>query len=143
MPAKLYIVDLSSEERDQLLKLISKGKPSARQTNRARILLQADEGMKDTDIAHTLHTHRTTVERIRKRFVEGGLEKALHEDPRPGKQAKLDEKAEAHLMALACSDAPGGEDHWSLRLLADKLVELGYVESISHETIRQYLEKKR
>jgi transposase len=143
MPAKIYIIDLSQDERSKLLDLISKGKPSARQTNRARILLKADEGLKDTEIAEALNTGRTTVERIRKRFVEGGLEKALNEDPRPGKQPKLNEQAEAHLVALACSDGPGGEDHWSLRLLADKMVELGYVESISHEAIRQYLEKKR
>jgi transposase len=142
MPAKLYIVDLTEEERRTLLNLIRKGKSSARKMTRARILLKADEGMKDAEVAQALNTHRTTVERIRKRFVEGGLDKALNENPRPGQQLKLDEKAEAHLIAIACSDAPGGDDHWSLRLLAGKMVELGYVESISHETIRQYLEKK-
>ena len=143
MPAKLYHVDLTEAERSELVKLISKGKSAARQITRARILLKADEGLKDIEIAGALNTARTTVERIRKRFVEGGLEKALKEDPRPGQQPKLDEQAEAHLIALACSEAPGGEGHWTLRLLADKMVELGYVEAISHETIRQYLEKKR
>ena len=142
MPGKLYIVDLTKEERQGLWDLIRKGKSSARKITRSRILLKADEGVKDTEIAQALNVHRTTVERIRKRFVEGGLEKALNEDPRPGQRRKLDEKAEAHLIALACSDAPGGEDHWSLRLLAGKMVELGYVDSISHETVRQYLEKK-
>jgi hypothetical protein len=81
------------------------------------------------------------VERTRRRFVEGNLEKGLNEDPRPGQRNKLDENAQAHLVAIACSDAPGGREHWPLRLLADQLVELGYVESISHETVRQQLKK--
>ena len=81
------------------------------------------------------------MERIRKRFVEGNLERALNEDPRPGSKTKLDGRAEAHLIALACSEAPAGRNHWPLRLLADKLVALGYVETISYETVRQYLKK--
>jgi transposase len=103
--------------------------------------LRADEGWKDEDIIKALNTSRSTVERTRKRLVEGGLDKALNEDPRPGQRTKLEGKAAAHLIALAWSDAPGGRDHWPLRLLADKLVELGMVESISHETIRQTLKK--
>jgi transposase len=87
-------------------------------------------GWKDEDIIKALHTSRSTVERTRKRLVEGGLDKARNEDPRPGQRTKLDAKAEAHLVALACSDAPRGRHHWPLRLLADKLVELGVVESI-------------
>ena len=90
-----------------------------------------------------LDTSSTTVERTRKRFVEGGLEKALNEDPRPGQQRKLDGRGEAHLIALACSQAPAGHSHWTLRLLAGKLVELGVVDSISHETVRQTLKKTR
>jgi len=74
-------------------------------------------------------------------LVEGGLDKALNEDPRPGQRTRLDGRAEAHLVALACSKAPGGREHWTLRLLADKLVELGVVETISHETVRQILKK--
>lgn len=143
MPAKKYIVDLHADERAKLLELTSKGQVSARKMKRAQILLKADEGLKDKDIVAALNTSRPTVERIRKRFVEGGLEKALNEDPRPGQRSKLDEKAEAHLIAIACSDAPGGRDHWPLRLLADKLVELGLVESISHEAVRQRFEKTR
>lgn len=143
MPAKLYKVDLSHEERAELLELIRKGKPAARKVNRARILLQANEGMNDADIARTLNTSRSTVERTRKRLVEGGLAKALNEDPRPGRAAKLSGRAEAHLIALACSDAPDGHDHWTLRLLADKVVELGLVESVSHEAVRQHLKKIR
>ena len=141
MPAKKYIVELESDERERLLELTSKGQLSARKMKRAQILLKADEGWKDKGIMAALNTSRGTVERTRKRFVEGGLDRALNEDPRPGQRAKLDEKAEAHLIALACSEAPDGHDHWPLRLLADKLVELGLVESLSHETVRKVLKK--
>lgn len=141
MPAKKYIVNLRSDERAQLLDLTSKGKLSVRKMKRAQILQKADEGWKDKDIMKALNTSRPTVERTRKRFVLGGLDKALNEDPRPGQRTKLDGKAEAHLIAIACSDAPGGRAHWPLRLLADKLVELSLVESISHETVRQHLKK--
>lgn len=141
MPAKKYIVKLTEEERQYLLDLTSKGKIGARTMKRAQILLKADEGLKDADIVSALNTSRPTVERIRKRFVEGNVEKALHEDPRPGSKTKLDGRAEAQLIALACSDAPDGHESWTLRLLADKLVELGVVEGISHETVRQYLKK--
>jgi len=141
MPAKKYIVKLESDERNQLLELTSKGASGARKMKRAQILLKADEGWKDEHIIQALNTSRSTVERTRKRFVEGGLAQALNEDPRPGQRTKLDGAAEAHLVALTCSDAPGGRDHWPLRLLADKLVELGVVESISYETVRQTMKK--
>jgi transposase len=141
MPAKKYRVKLENEERDQLLDLTSKGEIGARQMKRAQILLKADEGWKDEDIIQALNTSRSTVERTRKRFVEGGLDQALNEDPRPGQRVKLAGNAEAHLVALTCSDAPGGRNHWPLRLLADKLVELGVVESISYETVRQTMKK--
>ena len=141
MPAKKYIVKLTDEERQSLLELTSKGKIRARMMKRAQILLKADEGLKDAEIMSALSTSRPTVERIRKRFVQGNLEKALHEDPRPGSKTKLDGRAEAQLIALACSEAPDGHERWTLRLLADKLIELDVVESISHETVRQYLKK--
>jgi transposase len=141
MPAKKYVVKLDRAEREQLLALTRKGEIGARKMKRAQILLKADEGWKDEAIISALNTSRSTVERTRKRLVEGGLDKALNEDPRPGQRAKLDGKAEAHLIALAGSDAPGGREHWPLRLLADKLVELGLVESISHETVRQAMKK--
>lgn len=141
MPAKKYMVKLEASERNQLLEMTRKGTIGARKMKRAQILLKADEGWKDADIIKALNTNRSTVERTRKRLVEGGLDKALNEDPRPGQRPKLDGKAEAHLIALACSDAPGGRDHWPLRLLADKLVELGVVESISYETVRQTMKK--
>jgi transposase len=141
MPAKKYLVKLENEEREQLLDMTSKGEIGARKMKRAQILLKADEGWKDEYIIQALNTSRSTVERTRKRFVEGGLDQALNEDPRPGQRVKLAGNAEAHLVALTCSDAPGGRDHWPLRLLADKLVELGVVESISYETVRQTMKK--
>lgn len=142
MPAKKYRVNLEQGEREQLHEMTRKGEISARKMKRALILLKADEGWNDEAIIRALDTSRTTVERARKRFVEGGLERALNEDPRPGQRVKLDSRAEAHLIALACSEAPGGRDHWPLRLLADKLVELGVVASISPETVRQAMKKR-
>lgn len=142
MPAKKYLVKLEGSEREQLLELTRKGVTGARKLKRAQILLKADEGWKDEAIIQALNTNRSTVERTRKRFVEGGLDRGLNEDPRPGQRPRLDGRAEAHLIALACSDAPGGRDHWPLRLLADKLVELGVVERVSHETVRQAMKKR-
>jgi transposase len=141
MPGKKYIVDLTNEERDDLLTLISRGKPSARKVTRARILLKADEGFIDRDIAAALNTSTATVEQIRQRFVEGGLDKALNERPRPGQKYKLDGTASAYVIATACSTPPEGHQRWTLRLLADKVVELGLAESVSHETIRALLKK--
>ncbi len=141
MPAKKYIVTLTNEERQELLALTRAGKISARKMKRAQILLKADENWKDKDIIAALNTSRSTVERMRKRYVEGGLDKALNEEPRPGAKRKLDGRAEAYLIALACSDPPEDSDHWALRLLADELIELGLVESITHEAVRQYLKK--
>jgi len=141
MPAKVYTVDLTEAERQEVLTLLRKGKTGVRKITRARILHKADEGLKDAEIASALNTSPSTVERTRKRFVEGGLDKALNEDPRPGRVPKLGEREEAHLIALACSDAPDGHDHWTLRMLADKVVELGFAESISHEAVRQRLKK--
>ena len=142
MPAKKYLVTLTDEERQELLKLTGVGELSARRMKRALILLRADEGWKDREIVAALNTSRPTVERIRKRYVEGGLEKALNEDPRPGARKKLDGRAEAHLIALACSEnGPDDNDRWTLRAMADELVELGLVDSLSHEAVRQYLKK--
>jgi transposase len=112
-----------------------------RKFKRAMILLKANEGLSDPQIMAALDVSRPTVERIRKRFVLGGLDKALEEDPRPGQRRKLDGRSEAILVATACSQAPEGHDHWTVRLLAGKLVELGVVESISHETVRLTLKK--
>lgn len=137
--SKLYVVDLTDEERTGLRDLVRKGRLSARKLTRAHILLRADEGVVDTAIAEALHVHVATVERTRRRFVEGGVEWALSERPRPGKARKLDVKQEAHLIALACSKPPEGRNRWTLRLLADRLVKLEIIESISYETVRRTL----
>jgi len=143
MSKKRYIVDLTKDEREQVLDLTRKGKVSTRKVTRARILLKADEGWTDEQIVAALDTSLSTVERTRRRFVEGGLQKALNDDPRPGAKRKLDGRGEAHLIALACSEPPDDHEHWALRLLAERLVELGLVDSISHEAVRQTLKKIR
>ena len=142
MPKKTYIVDLREEERTFLLDLIQKGEHSARKLNRARILLLADEGKSDREIAEALHTGTATVQRTRQRFVEGNLEGALNEKRRPGGRRKLDEKGRAILETLAHSKPPDGRKRWTMQLLADQLVELQVVESISHETVRQEVKKR-
>lgn len=141
MPRIRYIVDLVPDERDQLLQLIRRGKPSARKVTRARILLKADEEVADEEIARLLNTGLATVGRVRKRFVEEGLENALNEKPRPGRERKLDGKHEARLIAEVCCPAPTGHARWTLRLLAERVVELKLADSISHETVRQILKK--
>ena len=147
MPAKRYKVTLEDEERQYLLALISKGKSAASKLTRARILLQADQGPQgpacsDEQIHQALHVGRMTVERTRQAFVEKGLEAALNRKKRetPGNQ-KFDGKTEAHLIALTCSTPPKGQKRWTLQLLADKMVELEYFESMTSETIRQHLKK--
>jgi transposase len=139
---KLYVVDLMKEEKAELLELVRKGEARVRKMNRAHILLLADEGRTDKDIAQALHTSPSTVERTRRRFVEGGLEHALNESPRPGGRRKLDgHQQEAYLVALACSDPPEGKKRWSMQMLADRLVELKVVDEISDETVRRTLKK--
>ena len=140
MPAKKYIVDLTADEREQLLQLIRRGKQSARKVTRARILLKAADGLTDEQIASALDAGVATIERTRKRFVEENLV-ALNECPRPGARPKLKGKQEAHIIALSCSKAPEGHTHWTLRLLAGKVVELGFAESFSHESVRRMLKK--
>lgn len=139
--AKRYRVTLTDPERTHLLTLIKKGTVSARQLSRAHTLLQADAGATDEAIATALHRGMATVARIRKRFVEEGLEAALAERARPGGRRKLDGKQEAFLIALACSPPPEGRQCWTMQILADKLVELRMVEAISDETVRRTLKK--
>lgn len=141
MPGKRYKVELCQDERSELEGLTRKGQVSARKMKRAQILLKAAEGWRDADIAAALDTGQSTVERIRRRFVEGGLARALNEDARPGQKRRLDGRAEAHLIALVCCERPDSQARWSVRLLADKLVELGVVDSVSYETVRQTLKK--
>jgi len=141
MSKKIYIVDLTEEERAYLLDFIKSGEKSARKLNRARILLLADENKSDREIAEVLHTGASTVQRTRQRFVEGNLEGALNERPRQGRSKKLDEKGEAILETLAHSKPPEGRKRWTLQLLADRLVQLKVVDSVSYETVRQEVKK--
>jgi transposase len=150
MPTKRYLVELTPEERQQLAQLVSSGKRSARTITRARILLMADQApggpaWHDDRIAEALGCGRRTVGRVRQRLVEEGLEAALSHRPqqRPSAAPKLDGAGEARLIALACSQPPDGRDGWTLQLLADKLVELRVVDSVSYETVRRVLKKTR
>ena len=140
MPKKKYIIDLSTHEREQLQQLIRRGKTSARKLTRARVLLKAADGFTDEEIVAALNVGIATVERIRKRFVEAGLD-AINERPRPGKKPKLDPKAQARLIAEACSKAPDGRKHWTLQLLADRVVQLKLADSCSYELVRRALKK--
>ena len=146
MTMKRYVVDLSKEESEQLERLTSKGTIGVRKLRRAQILLSANEGLTDRQIAQVIGASVSTVERVRKRFVEEGLEASLSERPRIGGalQRKLDGHQEAYLVALACSDPPegSGKRRWSMRMLAERLVEVGIVEEISGETVRRKLHEK-
>jgi len=144
---KKYIVTLTQEERRTLQAMLSKGKAAARKLMHARILLKADAGpdgpaWKDGRIADSLELGRATVERVRKMFVEEGLTAAL-ERRRPRRQydRALDGDGEAHLVALACQKPPEGRSRWTLRLLADRMIQLGYVEQLSYQTVRRTLKK--
>lgn len=147
MPAKIYGVTLTDEERAELTALVSKGKGVARRITRSRILLLADEnraegGWKDADIARALGVHQRTVERVREKCVMLGIEAALnHTRPQKKQEKILDGAAEAQLVQLACSEAPNGRESWTLQMLADKLIELEIVETVSRETIRTTLKK--
>jgi transposase len=148
MPAKRYVVTLTTDERQHLNALVRAGKRSARVLTRARILLLTDQGdrgpgWEDRRVAEALGCGHRTVERLRERFVTEGLDAALTHKPQatPRRQPVLDGAAEAQLIALACSATPDGRKAWTLRLLADKLVELEVVESISRETVRRALKK--
>jgi len=141
MPRKKYLINLSDTDREKLVQITRKGTLKARQFKRAMILLKADEGLSDPHIMAALNVSRPCVERIRKRFVADGIERALNEDPRPGQKRKLDGRGEATLIATACTEAPEGHERWTLRLLAGKLVQLQVVDAISHETVRRTLKK--
>ena len=149
MVQKRYAVRLSSEDQEQLRGLIHGGRHSARVINRARILLKTDEGWSASQVVAALDTSQRTVFRTKRRYAEEGLEGVLHDQPQANRYRKLDDRGEAHpvsstgqaLIALACSDAPEGHEHWTLRLLAGKVVELGLVPSLSYETVRLRLKK--
>jgi transposase len=147
MPAKRYLVTLTKEERQSLEQLTKTGKAAAAKINHARILLKADinhpdAAWTDKDISDALNLSTRTIERVRQRFVEENLESALTPRARHSlRLRKMDGEAEAHLIAIACSQAPAGASRWTLRMLADQMVVLGDVESISHESVRQVLKK--
>jgi transposase len=141
MAGKKYEVHLSEEERTYLRTLVKRGEAKVRTILRAQAFLLSNEGRTDSEIRAVLHLSRGTLYNWRKRLAEEGLEVALHDRPRPGAKRKLDAKGEATLIALACSDPPDGREHWTMQLLADRLVELGVVESISDETVRRTLKK--
>jgi len=145
---KKYIVTLTADERQSLLDLIAAGKAAAKKLAHARILLKADaaEGgpaWPDRRIAEALEVSDATIERVRQRFVEQGLEAALvrKAQERPSRQLTLDGRAEARLIALACSTPPDGRAVWTMRMLADKLIELEVVPTVSDETVRRSLKK--
>ena len=141
MANKIYIVDLTDTERAASQTMIQNGKQSSRKVMRAHILLLADEGKTDQEIVKSLHTSPATVQRTRQRFVEGNLEGALNERPRPGARKKLDGKGQATLIALSQSQPPPGRKRWTLDLLSDRLVALQVVDEISSETVRKELKK--
>lgn len=146
MPKK-YVVRLKTEERALLVDLTQQGQAPAKALTHARILLKADcadgqEGWTDEAIREALDVSVATVERVRHRYVTRGLQAAIARQARSRERSRrLDGKQEAHLMALACSEPPAGHARWTLRLLADRLVRLEYVEEVSHETVRQTLKK--
>lgn len=140
MPAKKYHVELSADERAILQQMLRRGTHSARRLRRARVLLKAADGMRDDEIAEAVETSLPTVERTRKRFAELRLD-ALEEKPRPGRKPVLNDRGEARLIAEACSQAPGGRQHWTLQLLADRVVELKLADSCSADTVWRVLKK--
>jgi transposase len=147
MPKKRYLVTLTVEEREQLHALVSKGKAAAYRRRHAQVLLKADQGehgvgWNDAEIARALDVHASTIERLRQRFVEEGLQACLERKEQTRRKArKLDGAAEARLTALACSAPPAGRQRWTLKLLADELVALEVVDTICPETVRRTLKK--
>ena len=134
-----YRVELSQAEREELTAMLSGGKQAARKLKRAQILLAADAGTSDEDIARTVVVGGSTVYRTKRRFVEGNLQRALSEEPRPGAERKLTGKEEALLVATACANPPAGRARWTLELLADAMVRLTEHDSLSGETVRRRL----
>jgi hypothetical protein len=147
MPKKKYNIDLSNDERQQLRKIVKSGKSPARVILRANILLSSDiNGSKSltvTETAEMFETTPTTVQNVRTAYAENGLYAALYRKQRmtPPVPPKVAGELEAHIIALSCSQPPEGYSRWSVRLLADKCVELGYVDSISHMTVSRTLKK--
>jgi transposase len=138
---KTHVITLTADEEQQLTAITRRGRTSPQRMRRARMLLLASWNTPDRAIAAAVGVHPRTVERLRQRAASGGVLAALDDQPRPGGRPKLDDRQTAHLIALACSDAPAGREHWTLQLLADRLVTLGVVDTISDETVRRALKK--
>lgn len=138
---KKYSIFLSDEQRQQLVNLVRKGKANAREIRRAHTLLMANAGSTDEAIAKSLHISIPTVERTRKQFCRDCLSVTLKDRPRSGKPPKITDTAEAYLIATTCSDAPDGSARWTLKMLADKLVSLEIIDSVSTNTIGRTLKK--
>src|SRR5215469_8568066 len=136
-------VHLSEDERTHLQVFVRRGKANARTLTRARILLKCDEGWSNEDIMRALDVSDQTIRNVRQRFEVGGVEAVLTEKRQECRRQALDDGQAAHLIAIACSEVPDGHDHWTVRMLAGKAVELGYVRGISQETVRQLLKKTR
>ena len=134
-------VTLSDEERATLEAFVHRGKANARTVTRARILLKSAEGWSTAALAEALDVCEATVTNVRGRFARGGLEAVLHDKVQAHRRSALSGLQTAHLIAVACSPAPSGHDHWTVRLLADKAVEVGFVETISLDTIQRLLKK--
>lgn len=150
MPAEKYRVELTEEERGELLSVVKRGKGGAAQVRRANILLAVDVGehadlrMSEAEAAKTYRASAKTVFNLKKKLVTEGFEGVLERKRRPAPgNVKIDGEIEAKIVAIACTDAPEGHDHWTVRLLADKAVELGYVESVCPATIANHLKKTR
>lgn len=148
--AKIYTITLTQEERQELERIISKGKHTSQTYRSAYILLNKDEGefSKETrvtneELTKVLHVSMRTIDRVKKRFVEEGFDACLSRKKSSRTyERKIDGDAEAHLVSIACSEPPEGMAKWSLRLLSEKMVELGYIEGISHESVRTVLKKR-
>ncbi len=139
---KKWTVNLTKDQEERLLETVTRGRVSARTIRRAYTLLYAWEGLLDEEIAERLRCHSNTVAHTRKDFQDRGLE-CIYDKPRPGAKPRLDGRGEAHLVALACSDPPDGESHWTLQLLADQMVVLGYTETVSRMTISRALANRK
>jgi len=137
----IHRVRLSTGERSDLIAVTRRGESSARRITRARVLLLADRGTTDRAIADALDLHPRTCQRLRQRACQEGIQAALDDRPRPGAARLLDDRQEAHLIALACSATPDGYDRWTMQMLADRLVVLEIVPSISAETVRTTLKQ--
>lgn len=138
-----YPIDLTDGERSELEHFLHRGKANARTLTRARILLKSADGWSVAAITEALDVSPATVSKVRQRYRLGGMERVLHDNVQARRRSALSGLQAAHLIAIACTPAPDGHAHWTVRLLADKAVELGYVEHIALDTVHQLLKKTR